>query len=344
MKIISKKHIIFGTLFLIYMIIVFSYSFFQKSNLNKVLSTKIFLLHLYSFSIIFGFIISIISVVILIVMLYMNRYSYRNILFMGWIGILILSVILIIFGSDTKTKGSTLNTTHTVKIVEWNTANNIDGKNIYTIFGEFDADIAVLPELEGYEKGDISQQRLKDLFSAANLDFGKYESFVSLSTEGSIAPVTIIIKKGRCQFSNNKKVPMTRFGTIYLKSDSEQIPSIVGLHTAPPLPGLIDIWKKDLELISYDIVKEQPDAIIIGDFNATMRHGALNDIITHEDVLNSLSIYNRGTWNVKLPYFFRTSIDHILIPKNQYLVKNIEVKNLYNSDHMAIFAEIQRIE
>lgn len=71
-----------------------------------------------------------------------------------------------------------------------------------------------------------------------------------------------------------------------------------------------------------------------------MKHGSLNEIDTHEDALNYLSIFQRGTWNVDLPSYFRTTIDHILIPKDKYLIKNIELKDLSGSDHICVLAEL----
>lgn len=74
-------------------------------------------------------------------------------------------------------------------------ANNINEENIQDIFGEFHADIVVFPELEGYEKGGKSNKRLADLFKKANVDFENYRACISEPTEGSIVPVTIVIKK-----------------------------------------------------------------------------------------------------------------------------------------------------
>lgn len=114
---------------------------------------------------------------------------------------------------------------------------------------------------------------------------------------------------------------MTQFGTIYLKSTNEDMPDIIGLHTAPPLLGFMSNWNRDLNVISSNIILDNPKAIIIGDFNATLRHGALNHITTHEDVLDYLSRFRRGTWHSRLPIWMSTSIDHVLIPKDTCRVK-----------------------
>lgn len=342
----KKRKLFLMTTLILYSLLVFSHGFFSKSEFHKKLSTKLFIAHFYSFPVLIGTVVSIFSIVVLLIFYF--KYGakfYKNRTVILWSAMFLVSVVFIVSGTERRKTPMEISDTSNdkvIKLVEWNVANNIDEKNICEIFGEFDADIAVFPELEGYEKGDFSNQRLKDLFERANLDFSKYEAYLSLPTEGSIAPVTVVIKKEVGQFDCKQEIPMTQFGTVHLHSKKENIPDIIGLHTAPPLPGLMYFWKIDLDFIAYDLVKNNPNAIIIGDFNATMRHGAMNDINTHEDILNYAPVMKRGTWNKDMPDFFKTTIDHILVPVNQYSVKKVEIKDLENSDHMCIFAEIQK--
>lgn len=105
---------------------------------------------------------------------------------------------------------------------------------------------------------------------------------------------------------------MTRFGTLYLSSTAKNSPNIIGLHAASPLPGLMSMWQRDIDL-NEDISNNKQDSIIIGDFNATIRHGSLNNIKTHLAVLEYVSKFNSGTWNTNIPSIFRIRIDHILI-------------------------------
>ena len=342
----KKRNLFLMIILILYSLLVFSHGFFSKSEFHKKLSTKGFIAHFYSFPVLIGIVVSIFSAIVLLIFCF--KYGtkfYKNRTAMIWVFMLFVSVVFIVSGTErrkTPMEISYISNENVIKLVEWNVANNIDEKNIYEIFGEFDADIAVFPELEGYEKGDFSNQRLKDLFERANLDFSKYEAYLSLPTEGNIAPVTVVIKKEFGQYDCKQEIPMTQFGTVSLHSKKENIPDIIGLHTAPPLPGLMYFWKIDLDFIAYDLVKNNPNAIIIGDFNATMRHGAMNDIDTHEDILNYAPVMKRGTWNKDIPDLFKTTIDHILVPANQYSVKKVEIRDLENSDHMCIFAEIQK--
>lgn len=337
----KKKEIVISVIFLIYIVLSCSYIYFSDGKLNKILSTKFGFAQLYSFSTLIGFIVIVFSILMILISIFRNSFKLKidvsNIILMFTI---VFSLSFVFLGMDNKKIEEQHIDKRTIKLVEWNVADNINEKNIQDIFGEFDADIAVFPELEGYEKGDKTNRRLVDLFEKANVDFKKYEVYISEPTEGSIAPVTVVIKKTFGNYNIYKETPMTRFGTVYLSSTSKNNPPIIGVHTAPPLPGLMSMWKRDLDLIA-DISKNNPDSIIIGDFNATMKHGSLNEIRRHIDVLEYAPKFNSGTWNINIPSIFRTRIDHILIPNNKYGVKNVEIKKYTNSDHLCVFAEIQ---
>lgn len=64
---------------------------------------------------------------------------------------------------------------------------------------------------------------------------------------------------------------------------------------------------RDLDLIT-EISDENKDAII-GDFNATMKHGNISNIKTHIDVLEYADKFKSGTWNTNIPSALRTRID-----------------------------------
>ncbi len=80
--------------------------------------------------------------------------------------------------------------------------------------------------------------------------------------------------------------------------------------------------------------------IIAGDLNATLRHGKLGDVTTHVDVLSTVPVTRRGTWPVTAPQILRSSIDHILVPRNSYAVSDSRVIDIPGSDHAAIVTTI----
>lgn len=337
----KKKEIMLALLVLIYIICGCSYVFLANGWLNKIISIQLGFAQFYAFMTFFAILVLIISIIFIILGVVKNKLTV-NLMNIMWIITIIFSLLFINFDNVSQVSNNQLIARDKIiKLVEFNVANNLNENNIRAIFKEFDADIAVFPELGGYEKGDRSNKRLIDLFSRAGLDFQNYHAYESEPTSGNIAPVTVVIKKSFGNYNLIENKAMTVFGTVYLSSASNDIPNIVGLHTAPPLPSLMELWRRDLNLI-VEIANKNPDSFIIGDFNATMKHGSLSEINTHQDVLEYASKFNSGTWNRNMFSLFRPRIDHILIPKDQYIVHSVEIKNYDNSDHLCVFVQLQR--
>lgn len=252
---------------------------------------------------------------------------------------LLLSFILLLFGTD-KILSSASNKTKTLKLVTWNVANQIEAQHIERIFSHFNADIAIFPELATNIREEQGNQQIQLLFQQVGLSISNYDIFTSPPTDSGIAPVTVIVKKSYGFYTKAETFHTTRFGTIVLHSRKQNLPDIIALHTAPPLPGLMEVWEQDLNIIHNQLASKYPKAIIAGDFNATMRHGALAKINSHRDALNVLPPFERGTWSSQIPKLFNATIDHILLPKNQYYVKDLDIVSFQNSDHRCIFTKI----
>ena len=246
---------------------------------------------------------------------------------------------MLVFGTD-KTASVTSNNTNTLKLVTWNVANQLEAEHLKQIFSSFNTDIAIFPELDSNAQEGQENQKIKILFQQAGLSIEDYDVFTSPPTDSGIAPVTVIIKKSYGFYTKAETFHTTRFGTIVLHSRKQNLPDIIALHTAPPLPGLMEVWKQDLHIIHNQLASKYPKAIIAGDFNATMRHGALAKISSHRDALNVLPPFERGTWNSQSPKLFNATIDHILLPKNHYYVRDLDIVSFQNSDHRCIFTEI----
>lgn len=339
-KIIILK-IIHVLLFLFFVIIGTSYVF-SNNKLNIILSTKFGFAQLYPFFNLFCFMVIIFYLIFFILYFIKNKFKYKNnITNTIIVSIILFSLFFIMSGTDVK-KPQKYENGKKVKIVEYNVLNNLDENHVKEIFGKFDADIAVFPEFGFLNKGYKNEkERLKSIFDKANINFDKYDFFVSTQKE-KIYPVTIIVKKDFERYSKAEKIPTTFLGTVYLKPENNKNVGIIGIHTMPPLASLkaMYLWRSDLINLKY-ISDNNKDSIILGDFNAIMKQGALNNIKFHEDLLQYANPFNRGTWHRKIPNIFRTTIDHILVPVNKYRVNNVEIKNFKNSDHVCIYAELE---
>ena len=330
-----SKKLIFISFLILFTIPIIAYSFFPSSNLNIWLSTKPILAQIYAFPLATATTASLLSFLYFSLSFYKKKKQIRF-----YSGIfLLVSLTLLVFGTD-KTASVTSNNTNTLKLVTWNVANQLEAEHLKQIFSSFNTDIAIFPELDSNAQEGQENQKIKILFQQAGLSIEDYDVFTSPPTDSGIAPVTVIIKKSYGFYTKAETFHTTRFGTIVLHSRKQNLPDIIALHTAPPLPGLMEVWKQDLHIIHNQLASKYPKAIIAGDFNATMRHGALAKISSHRDALNVLPPFERGTWNSQSPKLFNATVDHILLPKNHYYVKDLDIVSFQNSDHRCIFTEI----
>lgn len=330
-----SKKLIFISFLILFTIPIIAYSFFPSSNLNIWLSTKPILAQIYAFPLATATTASLLSFLYFSLSFYKKK---KQILFYSGI-FLLVSLTLLVFGTD-KTASVTSNNTNTLKLVTWNVANQLEAEHLKQIFSSFNTDIAIFPELDSNAQEGQENQKIKILFQQAGLSIEDYDVFTSPPTDSGIAPVTVIIKKSYGFYTKAETFHTTRFGTIVLHSRKQNLPDIIALHTAPPLPGLMEVWKQDLHIIHNQLASKYPKAIIAGDFNATMRHGALAKISSHRDALNVLPPFERGTWNSQSLKLFNATVDHILLPKNHYYVKDLDIVSFQNSDHRCIFTEI----
>ena len=185
---------------------------------------------------------------------------------------LLLSFILLLFGTD-KTLSSASNKTKTLKLVTWNVANQIEAQHIERIFIHFDADIAIFPELatnireNREDREDQENQQIQLLFQQVGLSISNYDIFTSPPTDSGIAPVTVIIKKSYGFYTKAETFSYKHdSGQLYYIRENKILPDIIALHTAPPLPGLMEVWKQDLHIIHNQLASKYPKAIIAGDF------------------------------------------------------------------------------
>lgn len=328
-----KRNMIFFASFLLlvsYAVAVLVHVFLPHSELNIWLSSQLFLAQFYAFPILFG------GVLVSIGLLW-SIYSYRRIqkkkqrvtrLFF-WPSITVLSIILMF--DPTPMWPVVKNNEPIIKIVEWNTLNEFNTTHATKIFQEFNADIAIFPEL--------TSQKLTQALQETGLSLEEYQIFSSPKISSNIAPVTVVTKKSFATYQSVSSVQATTFGTVILHAESGNAPDIIGIHTAPPLPQLMDYWRNDLEQSSH-ILAQFPNAIVGGDFNATLRHASLNQVSQHIDSTQGLNPWERGTWPLKFPQWARTSIDHVYLPQQQYIVNSIRTDDFSESDHVALFIEI----
>ena len=191
---------------------------------------------------------------------------------------------------------------------------------------------------------DSGGTRVQNHLAASGLDPDVYDVFESPHTGTAIEPVTVVVRKGLGVY-RSVDIAQTTFGTVHLvPTEDSDLPDIIAVHTAPPLPGLMGAWRDDLTLVRQFTALNDGDVVLAGDLNATMRHGDLGAISTHADVLSASTEMASGTWPQTLPHALRSRIDHVLIPRNAYTVDDVAIVDIAGSDHAAIATSLSRTD
>ncbi len=115
---------------------------------------------------------------------------------------------------------------------------------------------------------------------------------------------------------------------------------IVCVHPYPPAsPGRVDDWAASLNALPAG--GEGPLRVLAGDFNATLDHSELREVIDsgYRDAADDVGEGLSPTWHVGRLYPPPLTIDHVLADE-RFAVTDFSVHDLPGSDHEAIFAEL----
>jgi endonuclease/exonuclease/phosphatase (EEP) superfamily protein YafD len=113
---------------------------------------------------------------------------------------------------------------------------------------------------------------------------------------------------------------------------------VVAVHTSPPLPGgPVTRWQRDFDLLPRP---GSPIRILAGDFNATLDHRELRNLLGdgYRDAAASVGAGLVPTWphGGPLP---PVTLDHVLLDE-RVGVRSVEVFDLPGSDHRAVVARL----
>lgn len=163
-----------------------------------------------------------------------------------------------------------------------------------------------------------------------------YSIFESLPT-GEIAPTTLVVHKRLGEYRKVDAVKTT-FGSVMLHPVGDRTkPLILAVHTSPPLPGLMGDWRADISRFKAFMEKTSEPAIVVGDFNATLRH--IGPVTGWTDAL-SASGSRSGMWPSSAFNWIASPIDHIFT-NGHARTSDVEIIELRRSDHKALAARVE---
>ena len=116
---------------------------------------------------------------------------------------------------------------------------------------------------------------------------------------------------------------------------------VVSVHpTAPIKPGTTSDWESDYEFFPPAFSADLP-LVLAGDFNATLDHANLRDLIDtgYRDAAEVTGNGLVSTWPSRLKFPLPVTIDHVLAEKGiSFSVYDVE--KIAGSDHRAVFTEL----
>lgn len=201
-------------------------------------------------------------------------------------------------------------------VVSYNSKHTFTAADFDALNARFQPDIIVLPEADR-ERAEIA------------LRGSGFKVFTGADTATSVAVRSSLSGYGPVD------APQVTFGALAL--EAENLPTVIGVHAAPPLPDLMDEWEADLDYLE-DLNPQRP-TIVAGDFNATLRHGAFAQREEFVDAFQECGIY-QGTWPTALPSALRTPIDHVFVTPDLQVLR-CEAVEVGRSDHMAIAVTVR---
>ncbi|MFE6282728.1 endonuclease/exonuclease/phosphatase family protein [Streptomyces sp. NPDC057877] len=113
-------------------------------------------------------------------------------------------------------------------------------------------------------------------------------------------------------------------------------------HPMPPVPGQLDLWRRDLGALR-DFAADHRDSatIIAGDFNASQDHAAFRRILDTGlyDAARLRGDDRTPTWPARTAPAFGVQIDHVLVSE-EFSVREVRFLDLAESDHRALLVDV----
>lgn len=130
----------------------------------------------------------------------------------------------------------------------------------------------------------------------------------------------------------------TRSGWVVVSGGGLGAVRVLGVHPAVLLPETTPDWARELSLLRPWLADPARPTIVVGDLNATLEHGPLQDAlggarpVTRRVAATWPSWWRRG---------FGVTIDHVLVT-GPIGVRSVEVLDVPGSDHRAVLARFTR--
>lgn len=216
------------------------------------------------------------------------------------------------------------------------------------------ADVVVLPET-GEEYG----QALADLLAEDGFSFTVVSSTTQVAkaaVSDTVATTTVLVSAVLGDYETVTAPSGLGFGAVELAPSGASAtgatrPTILAVHTVPPLPGLMTSWTSSVSAVVAQCgtgsstgssrTASAAGLIIAGDLNATLDHAPMRDLGACSDAAVQAGVGGLSTW----PTGTRTAwlgatIDHVLVDSATWRAEAAQVVDVSGSDHRAVVVRL----
>lgn len=228
------------------------------------------------------------------------------------------------------------NTGRTLRVSAFNSLDTLSSADVQEILGAADPDVLVLPE--------ASPGRVAEAVAGTAFAPGVHATPDAGFSSGRlpwVAPTAVVVHPRGGAYRSGTPTPTT-FGSVRLDPvPGTADPTILAVHTAPPVPRMMDAWRDDLaRLGEVDDDAARGPLILAGDLNATLRHGPLAGRAHLADTAEQCPSRAGGTWPAAAPAWAQAPIDHVLVSTDIEVVSCATLR-VGASDHLVYSVELR---
>jgi endonuclease/exonuclease/phosphatase (EEP) superfamily protein YafD len=223
-------------------------------------------------------------------------------------------------------------------VLTWNTLGDAPGAEVIAQLAiETGAEVVSLPETTAQ-----TGARIAALMSGAGMPVSVHS--VTYDESNPARSTTLLISAALGQYDTRVGHTTLMLPSVVAEPRDGTGPTIIAVHTLAPIPPMMLAWQNDLEWVAEACTG---DALVAGDFNATLDHFAgiahakgatLGDCL---DAAAATGGAAAGTWPVSLPAALGAPIDHVLATPNWRPAgaRVIETHDDFGSDHRPVLAQ-----
>ncbi|MGV8967885.1 MAG: endonuclease/exonuclease/phosphatase family protein [Cellulomonas sp.] len=213
-----------------------------------------------------------------------------------------------------------------------NTAAGATATDLAILVSSVHADVVVLPETTRQVADDVAAQLATS---------GTPMQVLVRSTSTSPHSSTALLVAARLGTYRIDAVPAHGPGMFTAVPVDGVGPTLVAVHTtAPTTRPSMAFWRQTAGWATTTC-RRTDDAVVAGDFNATLDHPAFDDLAPCVDAGEAAGAAALGSWPSSVPRWLAAPIDHVLVDGRSWRVRSFAVLDvLPGSDHRPVVAHL----